>query len=314
MKILATRTWNPSEKAEISAAIKDATFLEPGPDGKIDDLVNEADVLFGFPSIPLAQLVMSPTLRLLHVPSTGVDRFVSPEMLASRITLTNSRGVHAKPVAEHALALMLALAYKLPQFGRSQARRTWEDAGIERIEGQTAGLLGLGAIGEEIARKCKPFDMRVIGTRRDTSQASPNVDEVFAPEDTNEVLHRSDFVLCSLPLTKETEHFLDYGRFCAMKSTAYFINVGRGPVVLEEDLVRALKQGQIKGAGLDVFEHEPLPADSALWGMENVIITPHAAGNNKANPGRVLAILVENLRRMEAGQPLVNVVDMGLGY
>ena len=314
MKILTTRTWADFERDAISAVVKDAIFLEPGTDGKIEDLVNQADVLYGFPSIPLEQLAESPTLRLLHVPSTGVDRYVTPEMRASRITLTNSRGVHAKPVAEHAVALMLALAYKLPQFQRSQAKNAWEDAGIERLAGQTAGLLGLGAIGEEIARKCKAFDMRVIGTRRDASQVPVNVDEVFSPADTNEVLHQSDFVLCSLPFTAETDHFLDYGRFCAMKSAAYFVNVGRGPVVLEEDLIKALQQGQIKGAGLDVFETEPLPKESPLWGMENVIVTPHAAGNTKANRQRVLAILVENLRRMEAGVPLTNVVDMTLGY
>jgi len=314
MKILTTHTWADFEKDAISAAVKDVTFLEPGADGTIEDLINQADVLFGFPSIPIEQLAKSPTLRLLHVPSTGVDRFATPEMRASRITLTNSRGVHAKPVAEHAAALMLALSYKLPQFQRSQVRNVWEDAGVERLEGQTAGLLGLGAIGEEIARKCKAFDMRVIGTRRDTSTVPANVDAVFSPADTNEVLHQSDFVISSLPLTRETDHFLDYGRFCAMKSTAYFVNVGRGPVVLEEDLIKALQQGQIKGAGLDVFEKEPLPKESPLWGMENVIITPHAAGNSKANRQRVLAILVENLRRLEAGLPLTNVVDLALGY
>lgn len=314
MKMLTTRTWEDWEKAAISAAVKDATFLEPGVDGKIQDLINLADVLYGFPPVSVDVIAKSPTLRLLHVPSTGVDRFVTPEMRASKIILTNSRGVHAKPVAEHAVALMLALAYNLPQFGRNQAQRVWKEIEIGRLEGKTAGLLGLGAIGEEIARKCKAFDMRVIGTRRDATEIPPNVDEVFAPEGTNEVLHQADFVLCSLPLTHETSHFMDYGRFCAMKSDAFFVNVGRGPVVLEEDLIRALQQGQIKGAGLDVFEIEPLSKESPLWKMENVIVTPHAAGNSRANRQRVLDILVENLRRLQAGQQLVNVVDKTLGY
>ncbi|MGE5579974.1 MAG: D-2-hydroxyacid dehydrogenase [Bacillota bacterium] len=314
MKILNTRAWDDFEKTAISGVVRDVTFLEPGTDGKMEDLVNQADVLFGFPSIPIEAIAKSPTLRLLHVPSTGVDKYVTPEMRASRIILTNSRGVQAKPVSEHAVMLMLALSYKLPQLQRNQATRSWENVGVERLEGQTAGLLGLGAIGEEIARKCKAFDMRVIGTRRDASVVPPNVDEVFDPKDTNEVLRQSDFVLCSLPLTLETERFMDYGRFCAMKSTAYFVNVGRGPVVVEEDLIRALREGRFKGAGLDVFETEPLPKESPLWGMENVIVTPHAAGNAKANRQKVLAILVENLRRMQAGLPLVNVVDMTLGY
>jgi D-2-hydroxyacid dehydrogenase (NADP+) len=314
MKILNTRAWDDSEKAAISGVVKDATFLEPGTDGKMEDLVNQADVLFGFPAIPMEAIAKSPTLRLLHVPSTGVDRYVTPEMQASRVILTNSRGVQAKPVSEHAVMLMLALSYKVPQLQRNQARSSWEDVGVERLEGQTAGLLGLGAIGEEIARKCKAFDMRVIGTRRDASVIPPNVEEVFDPKDTNEVLRQSDFVLCSLPLTAETERFMDYDRFCAMKSTAYFVNVGRGPVVAEDGLIRALREGRFRGAGLDVFETEPLSKESPLWGMENVIVTPHAAGNAKANRQKVLAILVENLRRMQAGQPLVNVVDMTLGY
>jgi phosphoglycerate dehydrogenase-like enzyme len=314
MKILTTRSWEDWEKDAISAAAPDAVFLEAGADGKIEDLVNVADVLYGFPSIPMDALTKSPSLRLLHVPSTGVDRFVTAELRASKIVLTNSRGVHAKPVAEHAVALMLALAYNLPQFGRNQSQKIWKDIEIGRLEGKTAGLLGLGAIGEEIARKCKAFDMRVVGTRRDASEVPPNVDQVVAPQETDEVLHQSDVVLCSLPLTKETDHFVDYSRFCAMKSSAYFINVGRGPVVKEDDLVKALQQGQIRGAGLDVFETEPLPKESPLWEMENVIVTPHAAGNSKVNSQRVLAILVENVRRLKAGLPLANVVDKTRGY
>ncbi len=314
MKILATRGWEIFEKDAISKAVENAIFLEQGTDGPVEELVNEADVLFGFPTIPLAAIAKSPTLKMLHVPSTGVDRFMTPEMRASDIILVNSKGVHAKPVAEHAVALMLALAYRLPHFAANQAVSLWEPTEIDRLEGMTAGLLGLGKIGEEIARKCKAFYMTVIGTRRAPSAHAPNVDEVFVAEDTDEVLRRSDFVLCSLPLTGETHHFMNYARFCAMKSTAFFINVGRGPVVKEEDLVKALQEGRIKGAGLDVFEVEPLPKESPLWSMKDVIITPHAAGNTEVNAHRVLEILVENLRRMEAGLPLTNVVDKRLGY
>jgi len=314
MKILATRAWEDWEKAEILNAVTDVTFLDPEHDGRMEDLVNQADVLFGFPSIPLDVIAKSPTLRLIHVPSTGVDRFVTPEIRDSRIILTNSRGVHAKPVAEHAMALMLALAYKLPEFGRNQAAAVWREVSIDRLEGSTAGLLGLGAIGQEIARKCKAFDMRVIGLRRNEVEVPSWVDQVFFTQDIDELLRQADFVLCSLPLTQETMHLMDYRRFSAMKPTAFFVNVGRGQVVKEDDLVRALQEGKIRGAGLDVFEVEPLPQDSPLWKMGNVIITPHAAGNAPANRRRVLSILVENLKRLEAGRPLINVVDKTLGY
>lgn len=314
MKILTNRSWEDWEKAAICKAVDDVTFLEADTDAKMEDLVKQAHVFYGSPRVPISVMTASPTLRLLQVQSTGVDKFLTPEMRASRIILSNGRGVHAKPVAEHAMVLVLALAYKLPQFGRNQASSAWKEIEIERLEGKTAGLLGLGSIGQEIARKCKAFDMNVVGTRRDASEVPLNVDQVFAPEETNEVLHQADFVLCSLPLTRETDHFMDYGRFCAMKSSAYFVNVGRGPVVQEEDLIRALRQGQIRGAGLDVFENEPLPKESPLWGMENVIVTPHAAGNTRVNREKTLQILIENLRRLQAGEKLVNVVDKTLGY
>ena len=314
MKILATRGWEDWEKAEISRAVPNVTFLDPEHDGRLEDLVNQADVFFGFPTLPLQVIVKSPTLKLIHVPSTGVDRFLTPELKGSPIVLTNSRGVHARPVAEHAVALMLALAYRILEFGRNQTAAVWRGVPIDRLEGKTAGLLGLGAIGQEIARKCKAFDMRVIGLRRNEGKIPDWVDQVFPPQGIDELLRQADFVLCSLPLTQETMHLMDYRRFSAMKPTAFFVNVGRGQVVKDEDLVRVLREGLIRGAGLDVFEVEPLPQDSPLWKMENVIVTPHAAGNAPANRKRVLDILIENLRRLERGLPLLNVVDKTLGY
>lgn len=314
MKILSPRPWREWEKAAISEVAGDAVFLEPSLDRKMEALVDEADVLYGFPQIPLGVIARSRTLRLMHVPSTGVDRFITPEFRASPVILTNSRGVHAKPVAEHAVALMLALAYNFRQFGRRQEQRLWQDVQVTRLEGQTAGLLGLGAIGAEIARKCKAFDMYVIGVRRSADQPVANVDRVYPAEDMDEVLRRSDFVLCSLPLTEETHHLVDYKRFCAMKPTAFFVNVGRGPVVKEKDLIQALQEGRIGGAGLDVFETEPLPQDSPLWQMDNVVVTPHCAGHSERNGRRSLAILVENLRRLRSGESLMNVVDKTLGY
>jgi D-2-hydroxyacid dehydrogenase (NADP+) len=314
MRILSTRPWTDREKRAVREAVRDAEFLEPGPDRDIKDLVGESEVLYGFPDIPMSVIAQSKTLRLIHVQSTGVDRFV-PALRDSPIILTNSRGVHAKPVAEHAVALMMALSYNFRAHTRMQEGRQWKDPGIDRLEGKVAGLLGLGSIGEEIARKCKAFDMEVIGVRRDVSRPAPaNVDRVYGMEELTLVMARSDYVLCSLPLTKETESCIRYEHFAAMKPTSVFVNVGRGPVVDEVGLVRALREGKIKGAGLDVFETEPLPPQSPLWKMENVVITPHSGGKSPENRRRSLGILIENLVRLREGKPLVNVVDKVRGY
>ncbi|HHX28482.1 MAG: D-2-hydroxyacid dehydrogenase [Bacillota bacterium] len=314
MKILCTRPWAEWEKKAISEVVKDAEFLEPGPNQEIQDLVLESEVLYGFPQVPVSSLVASKTLRLLHVQSTGVDRFAAA-LKDSPIILTNSRGVHAKPVAEHAVALMIALAYNFRAHTEIQKERVWQDPGIDRLEGKVAGLLGLGAIGEEIARKCKAFDMKVIGVRRNVSRpASPNVDRVYPMDELIEVMEGSDYVLCSLPLTGETLRCVRYEHFAAMKPTSGFVNVGRGPVVDEAGLIRALKEGKIRGAALDVFESEPLGPDSPLWEMDNVVITPHTAGKSEENRRRSLGILIENLGRLQEGKPLMNVVDKVLGY
>ncbi|HHY44678.1 MAG TPA: D-2-hydroxyacid dehydrogenase [Firmicutes bacterium] len=314
MKILCTRPWDEWEKKAILDVVEDAQFLESGPGRKIEDLVNEADVLYGFPDIPMSVIARSKTLRLIHVQSTGVDRF-APALIDSPIILTNSRGVHAKPVAEHAVALMIALAYNFRGHTKVQEECLWKDPGIDRLEGKVAGLLGLGAIGEEIARKCKAFDMEVIGVRRDVSRPVPaNVDRVYGMDEIARVMAESDCVLCSLPLTRETASSVRYEHFAAMKPTALFVNVGRGPVVDEDGLIRALREGKLRGAGLDVFETEPLPPDSPLWKMENVVITPHTGGKSPENRRRSLAILTENLGRLRDGKPLINVVDKALGY
>ena len=285
-----TRPWAEWEKKAISEVVKDAEFLEPGPNQEIQDLVLESEVLYGFPQVPVSSLVASKTLRLLHVQSTGVDRFAAA-LKDSPIILTNSRGVHAKPVAEHAVALMIALAYNFRAHTEIQKERVWQDPGIDRLEGKVAGLLGLGAIGEEIARKCKAFDMKVIGVRRNVSRpASPNVDRVYPMDELIEVMEGSDYVLCSLPLTGETLRCVRYEHFAAMKPTSGFVNVGRGPVVDEAGLIRALKEGKIRGAALDVFESEPLGPDSPLWEMDNVVILhPTRPGSRRKTVGAVWA-------------------------
>ncbi|MGI6643954.1 MAG: D-2-hydroxyacid dehydrogenase [Bacillota bacterium] len=316
MKILSARPWEDWEKELIAQVVEDAVFLEARaePGQTLEDLVMEADVLYGFPRFPMDAIVRSPSLKLIHVASTGVDSLLTPEFRKSPIVLTNSRGVHADPVAEHALALMFAVAYGFRANHARQTARIWAETPSTRLYGKTAGLLGLGAIGQGIAKRCKGLDMRVIGLRRTTGDGGPYVDETMTLEGFPRLLALSDFVLCSLPLTQETLHLLTLREFTMMKPTAFLINVGRGAVIKEDDLVQALSFGIIAGAGLDVFEEEPLPSSSPLWGMENVVITPHAAGPASENRRKSFDILLENLGRLQRGEPLLNQVDKVLGY
>ncbi len=315
LKLLSTRSWKQWQKDAIVKVVKNPVFLEPDKDGPLGELIFEADLLFGSPGIEPAVLAQSQTLKLVHVSSTGVDRYMVPQFQQSSVVLVNSRGVHGPTVADHSMALLLALSRGLPETYENRRQKKWEAMrpSIANLDGKTAGLLGLGAIGLEVAVRCKAFGMRVIGTRRNPRE-TPHVDNVFPPSRLGEVLTRADFVVCSLPLTSETHHLLTISEFSLMKPSAFFINVGRGAVVKEEDLILALSQGKLKGAGLDVFEKEPLPAESPLWEMPNVIITPHSAGYEEDHSKKTFDIFLENLVRLREGRPLINVVDKQMGY
>ncbi len=316
MKILSTRPWEMWEKDLISKATAKPVFLQPNgkPGQTMEELIAEADVLYGFPGFSMGAIVRSPNLKLVHVASTGVDTLLTPEFRDSKVALTNSKGVHAAPVAEHAVALMFSVAYGMRIAAKHQDACRWSPNPITRLYGKTAGLLGLGAIGLEIAKRCKALDMRVIGIKRTPSGDIPNVDQIMTGEDLPQLLSETDVLMCSLPLTPETRGFLSLKRMNMMKSSSIVVNVGRGAVIGESDLICALTEGIIAGAGLDVFETEPLPSGSPLWRMDNVVITPHTAGPAPENKRKSLDILVENLRRMEKGEPFINLVDKNLGY
>jgi len=284
-------------------------------------LIEDADILLaGFFSKEL--FLAAKRLKWIQAWGAGVDGILLPEVVKSRVTVTNARGVHPTPISEHVLGLMLCLCRKLHLFIRNQAERKWERfeswtsaEQVEELSGKTVGIVGLGTIGTEIARKAKCLGMNVIATKRDPSQtASTSVDRLVPPSDLNQLLAESDFVVLSLPLTNETEGMIGKAQFKSMKRTAYLINVSRGRIVQEDRLIEALKQGWIAGAGLDTFENEPLPRDSELWGFRNVIITPHVAGLTPYYMERLTAIFCENLHPTIHDRPLINVVDKTLGY
>jgi phosphoglycerate dehydrogenase-like enzyme len=236
--------------------------------------------------------------------------------LGSHILLTNASGVHATPIGEYVLCMMLMFAKGAHTFVRAQQRREWVRYLPHELYGKTVGVVGLGHIGSEVARLAKAFGCYVIATRRSTSERSSggSVDELLPHSELHELLSRSDFVVLCVPLTPETRGLIGDAELRTMKPGAVLINIARGAVVDEAALIQALKDGTIAGAGLDVFEQEPLPEDSELWSLENAIISPHISGGTEIYNQRAVAIFCENLRRYLAGEPLMNLADVARGY
>jgi phosphoglycerate dehydrogenase-like enzyme len=281
------------------------------------EAVREADV--GFTSRLTAEaFALAPSLKWVHSPAAGVGAMLFPEMRASDVLLTNSRGMNARSVAEHVIALIFALARKLPQAFDGQRSGRWlqsELSGLPTLQGRTLGLVGLGAIGARTAQLGAALGMRVIATRKDTKAERPaEVAEVMPASALSRLLSESDVVVIAAPLTEETRQLIGAAELALMKPTAWLINVARGKLVREQDLVDALTSGRIAGAGLDVFEREPLPAASPLWGLPNVIVTPHVAGFRDDYWEAAVELFSENMRRFRAGWPLLNLVDKQAGY
>ena len=281
-----------------------------------DDLarrIGEADVLAVSGLWRSALLESAHRLRFIQSVSAGIDQFDRPLLAARGIRLASAQGVNERAVAEHAMALILALMRRLPEARDNQARRHWRgmarslEGREDELAGKTLLIIGLGRIGGRLARLAKAFDLRVLGIRRDLSAGGNGADAVHGPDRLGELLAAADFVALTCPLTPETRGIIDAGALRRMKPTAYLVNVARGRCVEEAALVEALAQGRIAGAALDCFAEEPLPPSSPLWAFENVLITPHSAGETKRYEDNVLDVLEQNLERLWSGaSQLVN--------
>ena len=292
-----------SDKIKVEKAIDENTVL---------DAVRDAEVIFG--RFSKEMLLTSKKLRWVQVPSAGVDRYLFPEFLDSQVVLTNSSGVHRMPISEMIFAMMLALAKRLHRFMRSQMEAKWNWLAPDELAGKTIGILGLGNVGMETAWKAKCFSMRVLALKRRRMRRPSCVDELFGPEDLDRLLRESDYLAVTVPLTSGTYHMIGEEELKLMKPSAYVINIARGAVIDNKALIRALKEGWIAGAGLDVFEEEPLPENSEFWRLENVVITPHVAGATPHYSDRAVKIFCVNLKRYLEGKPLLNAVDKIAGY
>lgn len=287
--------------------------------GRVNDEIADADIVIGW-SLRGEQINAARKLRWIHSTATAVHALMSPELRAGNIVITNARDVHGPVVAEHAMALVFALAKRLPQAMRYQQQKHWAQQDLwdaplppRELSGATLSILGLGGIGRPLAKLAKSIGMGVIGVR-EHSRSCEGVDIVYAFDHIEDALRAGDFVVLALPLTEKTDRLMDARRLALLKRDAYLINVGRGALIDESALVEALRRRAFAGAALDVTTQEPLAADSPLWEMENVLITPHIASLTDKMWERHYQSFAENLRRFLKGDPLLWIVDKEKGY
>ncbi|WP_135555809.1 D-2-hydroxyacid dehydrogenase [Paenibacillus cymbidii] len=275
----------------------------------------EAEIVAGWhPDAAGICLKPGTKLRWLQGWGAGVDRFPLADMAACGVIMTNASGVHAYPISELIVTFMLMLTQGTQRTVRNQLGKHWRPGRQAEIHGATVGILGVGAIGLETARIAQAFGMTVLGMRT-SPEPLPGVDRMYAPDGLDAMLAQCDYVVNTLPHTPETDKLMNKERFAAMKRSAYYINIGRGRTTDEQALIAALRDGTIAGAGLDVFEQEPLPADSPLWEMDNVIITPHQAGATVHYEERAVAIFVRNLQvYVDGREPSESRVDLAKRY
>ncbi|MDP2919385.1 MAG: D-2-hydroxyacid dehydrogenase [Dehalococcoidia bacterium] len=281
---------------------------------EVDAVLAEAEVLYGG-RFPVNLLARAPSLKWIQIPFAGVDRFLTDEFKRSGVTLTNASGIHATPISEFVLEMMLMFAKQAPLLFEAKQRKEWRRVQLAVLRDKTAGVIGLGSIGQEVARLCKAFRMRVIATRRSPrSRKARNVDVLLPPSGLPRLLEESDYVAICLPLTPETRKLIGERELKMMKPTAYILNIGRGEIIDEAALVQALEEKWIAGAGLDVFATEPLPKESKLWELNNVIISPHVSGGMEDYEQHATEVFIRNLNRYVEGKKLVNVISKEKGY
>lgn len=279
-----------------------------------------ATVLFNW-SGPLAifkkVFAMCPNLLWVHSRSVGLERTLFPELVESAVPLTNGVGVFSASLGEFVLGAILYFAKDFRRMIRNQMAGTWEAFDVLWASGQTVGIIGYGDIGHAVAERARALGMTVLASRRHASPsrgADPLVAEVFLPERRLEMISRCDYVVVAMPLTAETRGIIGVAEFAAMKPSAVVINVGRGPVIDEAAMVSALLNGTIKGAALDVFDHEPLPAGHPFYKLENVLLSPHCADHTPDWLDNAMKFFIEQYNRFGEGKALLNVVDKKLGY
>lgn len=306
----------PSEQA-MAPVLERAREVRYATADELPQAIVGADTLFAYDffstAVPSA-LRAADALEWIHVASTGVDALLSPELRASDVVLTNSRGVFDESIAEYVLAQVLSFAKDSPRSWELQREHRWVHRESERVAGTRALVVGTGQIGRAIARLLRAVGVEVTGSGRRARTDDPDFGTVTAQEDLHHALAGADWVVGIAPLTDATRGMFDAAAFAAMPDHARFINVGRGESVVTDDLVAALREGAIAGAALDVFDTEPLPDDHPLWGLPGVVVTPHNSGDFVGWREELIGLFADNFARWVDGEPLRHVVDTELGY
>ena len=269
---------------------------------------------WGIPQSQVKRLLQLPSVRWVHTVTAGIDHALAALPDAHDVRLTNARGVFDVPIAEMVMAYILSAVKRLSDFRAQQTDHTWTLLRLRELRGLTLGIVGLGSIGKEIARRARALGMRVMATRRHPEKPTDLVNEVLGPQDLHVLLEAAHFVVIAAPLTEETRGMIGEGQLRRMRDEAWLINIARGEIVDQSALIRALEAGWIAGAALDVFEEEPLPSDSPLWDMPNVVVTPHNSWSTPYLKQREAALFLDNLARYLRDAPLRNTIDPARGY
>lgn len=305
-------------KAELLARLVGERFpqvraiVAPDPD-RIRLHIGEADALLAF-QFPVEVFDQAKKLRWFQSTGAGVDSMFPLRDRADHIMVTNVRGMHGGLIADYVMAGVTMLNWDFRKFLRDQAERKWTVRSVTPLADKTLGVVGLGSIGATIARRAKSAGMTIVGSKLDVSVPVDGVDRLFGSDELKDLLPLCDFVVLAVPATRETLGLIGAAEIARMRRDAFLINIARGSVVVESDLISALQAGTVAGAMLDVFEREPLPQDSPLWDMPNVIVTPHTSGIPTNYMERAFEIVAENIERFLNGQPLKNLVDLRRGY
>ncbi|WP_445488666.1 D-2-hydroxyacid dehydrogenase [Niallia sp. 03133] len=316
-KLFITHTVKPDLLDQIKSVIPDWEIHASTDPNDWEKHMSDAEIIIGWQSKwNNEKLMENRNVKWIQSWSAGVNSLPLDELAAKDIRVTSANGVHSFPISETVFALMLSLTRNIHTYVKNQQQKIWDDKELTlEIHEKTIGIIGVGAIGQETAKIAKAFGMKVIGVRHSGKEAD-FVDEMYKQSDLNTILPLCDYIVVTLPLTEETYHLFQKEQFSRMKDTAFFINIGRGEIVKEEDLAAALTNGEILGAGLDVFETEPLQKESPLWEMENVIITPHTSGSTAHYGKRVVEdIFIPNLKSyLNDGSLPNNLVNYKKGY
>ncbi len=313
MKLLVYPALKDEERQQLADVDPSVDLVNARSEDEALAEIVDAEAMYGH--ITPEMLARAEKLRWLQTPIAGLENYMFPKLAESELTMSNMAGIYNDQIADHTMTYILMFARGFHIYLRRQLDRNWEtDVPIIHLADATIGIIGLGGIGTAIAQRAKAAEMRVIATEARRDEQPDFVDELWPPERLDDLLAASDFVVSCVPHTPATEGMIGAAQLAKMQPTAYLINISRGVVVKLEALVEALQSGTIAGAGLDVYEIEPLPSDHPLWGMENVILTPHVAAASPHVAQRRINVVAENLRRWVNDEPLRNVVDKQMWF